>query len=365
MPWSNQSGGDKDGQGGGKKSGNGGKGGGGPWGSAPSGGGNGGNSGPQKPWGRPGTGGGGGSGSGSPSPDLDALIRNGRERLRRVMPGGFGEGYGFIGVLAVILVLWIFTGFYVVQPDEQGVVLQLGKFDRLADPGWRYHLPMPLESVQKVKVGSENTMAVGHSGMTQSQREEGDEDTTMLTGDENVIDTNFVVKWRIKDAKEFLFSVRDVEETIRRVAESAMREIIGRSTIQQVLTGDRQQIATDAKDMMQKILDNYAAGILVADVQITKVSPPSEVVEAFNDVQNALLDKERASNDADAYVNGIIPQARGEAQRLLADADGYRQQVVDLATGEAKRFLSVLEAHDKAKDLTEKTAVHRYHENMC
>jgi membrane protease subunit HflK len=211
---------------------------------------------------------------------------------------------------------------------------------------------MPVESVEKVRVGRENTMAIGRTGV--STRGEDADDTTMLTGDENVIDTNFVVKWRIKNAPAYLFSVRDVEETIRRVAESAMREIIGRSTIQQVLTGDRQQIASDAKVMMQKILDNYDAGILVADVQITKVSPPPEVVDAFNDVQNALLDKERASNEADAYVNGIIPQARGEAQRLLADADGYRQQVVDLATGEAKRFLSVLEAHDKARDLTER-----------
>jgi membrane protease subunit HflK len=330
MPWSNQGGG----------------GGGGPWGPPPGGGGN-------NPWGRP------GGGSGPHSPDLEELLRKGQDRFRRAMPGGFGSGKGIAIVAAVIVGIWLASGFYRVQPDEQGVVLRFGEWVRTEQPGLRYHIPGPIESVMTPKVTRVNRIEVGYrSGTADARRGGGERDvpdeSLMLTGDENIIDIDFTVLWVIKDAGEYLFKIRDPETTVKKAAESAMREVIGRTDIQPALTEARQEIENSTRGLLQAMLDEYQAGIEVAQVQLQKVDPPSAVVDAFNDVQRARADRERLRNEAEAYRNDIIPRARGEAERLIQEASAYREQVVSLAQGDAQRFVAVFDAYSQAREVTTK-----------
>ncbi|OAN51404.1 HflK protein [Paramagnetospirillum marisnigri] len=326
-------------------------GGGGPWGGG--GGGNG-------PWGRPG----GGPGGGGPlpgGPDIEDFIRKGQERLRRAMPGGPGGLGGAQGlmVLAVLaLAAWAFTGIYKVGPDEQGVVLRFGKWVDTTEPGLHYRLPYPIETVLLPKVTKVNQLQLGYRSVGDTRGERGSssrgvpEESRMLTGDENIVEADAAVFWRIKDAGKFLFNVRDPEATVKVAAESSLREVIGRNPIQAALSDKREQIAIQAQEELQKLLDAYGAGIHVQQVQLQKVDPPAAVIDAFNDVQRARADQERARNEAEAYRNDIIPRARGEVERITQEAQAYREQVVDLAQGDAKRFLSLLGAYKVAEDVT-------------
>lgn len=332
MPWNNQGGG-----------------GGGPWGSPP-GGGN------RNPWGS-GSGGGGGGGFGGQQPDIDDLIRKGRDRLNRMVPGGFGGGKGIAAVAVVLLVLWGLTGFYRVQPDEHGVVLRFGQWVRTEEqPGLKYHLPAPIETVRLPKVTRVNSVEVGYRTGIDPRRPGAERDvpdeSLMLTGDENIIDIDFVVFWQIANARDYLFQLREPDGTVRRAAESAMREIIGRTEIQPALTDARQEIEVQTRRLLQDMLDEYRAGVRVTQVQLRKVDPPGPVVDAFNEVQRARSDRERLRNEAEAYRNDVIPRARGEAERLLQEAAAYREEVVNLAEGDARRFLSVYEAYRLAPDVT-------------
>jgi membrane protease subunit HflK len=328
MPWSNQGGG-----------------GGGPWGPPP------GNGGGNNPWGRPG-------GSGGPQPpDLEELLRKGQDRFRRVMPGGFGSGKGIAIAAAVVVLIWLFSGFYRVQADEQGVVMRFGEWVRTEQPGLRYHVPAPIESVLTPKVTRVNRIEIGfRSGIGDGRRTGSERDITdeslMLTGDENIIDIDFTVLWLIKDAGQYLFKIRDPETTVKKAAESAMREVIGRTDIQPALTEARQQIENSTRQLLQVMLDDYQSGIEITQVQLQKVDPPASVVDAFNDVQRARADRERVRNEAEAYRNDIIPRARGEAERLIQEASAYREQTVSLAQGDAQRFLSVYEAYSGAREVT-------------
>jgi membrane protease subunit HflK len=332
MPWNNQGGG-----------------GGGPWGSPPGGGG-------RNPWGGgPGGSGGGGFGGGPQQPDLEELVRKAQDRLKRVLPGGIGGGRGIAVIVAVLLVIWGLTGIYRVQPDEQGVVLRFGQFVRTEQPGINYHLPAPIEQVLLPKVTRVNRIEVGFrsagDGRPGGGRDVLDE-SLMLTGDENIIDIDFAVFWVIQDAGNFLFRIRDPESTIRRVAESAMREVIAQTDIQSALTEGRADVETRTRRLMQDTLDSYEAGVEITQVQLQKVDPPAPVIDAFNDVQRARADRERLRNEAEAYRNDILPRARGEAEQLLQQAAAYREQVINLAQGDARRFLSVLEAYNTAPDVT-------------
>ena len=332
MPWNNQGGG-----------------GGGPWGSPP-GGGN------RNPWGS-GSGGGGGGGFGGQQPDIDELIRKGRDRLNRMIPGGFGGGKGLAAVVAILLVLWGLTGFYRVQPDEHGVVLRFGQWVRTEEmPGLKYHLPSPIEAVRLPKVTRVNSVEVGYRTGVDPRRPGTERDvpdeSLMLTGDENIIDIDFVVFWQIANARDYLFQLREPDGTVRRVAESAMREIIGRTEIQPALTDARQEIEVQTRRLLQDMLDEYRAGVRVTQVQLRKVDPPAPVVDAFNEVQRARSDRERLRNEAEAYRNDVIPRARGESERLLQEAAAYREEVVNLAEGDARRFLSVLQAYRLAPEVT-------------
>ena len=338
MPWQNQGGGGGGPWGGGGGGGPwGGGGGGGPWG-----GGGGGNQGGGGGWG-----GGRGPGGAQP-PNIEEAVRRLQDWLRRRVPGGAGGRGGRIGILLVIVVLlaiWVLSGFYRVQTDEQGVVLRFGERIGTTTPGLNYHLPYPIETVETPKVTRVNRVEVGFRSA---------EEALMLTGDENIVDINFVVFWIIKDAGDYLFNVREPERSVKAASESVMREIVGQTPIAAALAEGRGQIEDKVKAGVQAILDNYRTGIEITNVQLLKADPPNQVVDAFRDVQRARADQERLRNEAEAYANDIIPRARGEAERLVQEAEAYKQEVVARSEGDAQRFTQVYTAFRAAKDVTTK-----------
>jgi membrane protease subunit HflK len=323
MPWTNQ--------GGGGPWGSGGKG---PWGS-----------GPQSP--------------GPTPPDLEEILRRGQDRLRRVLPGGNLGGRGFALIALGVLVLWGFSGFFRVEPDELGVVLRFGKQVREVQPGLNYHLPYPIEKVLTPKALRVNKIDIGMRIVDDLRRggpttRDVPEESLMLTGDENIVDVDFSVLWKVKPTGvgEYLFNIQNPEGTVKAVAESAMREVIGRSEIQPILTGARQTTENAVQELMQRTLDHYGAGILVQQVQLQKVDPPAQVIDAFRDVQAARADLERAVNEAQTYANRVVPEARGRVAQITQAAEAYKQQTVAEATGQTARFLKIFEQYKKAPDVT-------------
>jgi membrane protease subunit HflK len=288
---------------------------------------------------------------------LEDLIRRSQDRFKKVFPGGGNAGpIAFIGlVLFGLMMVWLCT--YRVQPDEQGVVLRFGEWVRTSTPGLNFKLPDPIEEVIKPKVTRVNRVdagfrAVGPLNAPQSMRPVPEE-ALMLTGDENIVDINFTVFWVINDAGKYLFNVRNPESTVKAAAESAMREVIGRTPIQPILAEGRRKVEQDAMALLQRILDQYGTGIAITQLQLQKVDPPTSVVDSFRDVQRARADLERARNEAEAYRNDIIPRARGEAERIIQEAEGYKQQIVAQAEGDANRFLAVYKQYVVAKDITQ------------
>ncbi|MEZ5824872.1 MAG: FtsH protease activity modulator HflK [Geminicoccaceae bacterium] len=312
----------------------------------------------QGPWGgRPGGGGGGGQGPGQP-PDLEELIKKSQEKVKQLFPqspggGGISKKAGIL-IALVLVAVWLLSGLYRVLPEEQGVELVFGKLTETTQPGLNYNWPAPIGSVETPQVTRVNRIEIGfRSGARASggAREVNDE-ALMLTGDENIIDVNFVVLWKISNAADYLFNIRDPEATVFAAAESVMREIIGQTPIAEATTEGRRAIEQKAREQLQVLMNEYGAGILIDEVQLQKADPPAEVIDAFRDVQRAQADKERAQNEAEAFSNDIIPRARGEAERLLQEAQAYEQEVVARASGEAERFKSVLEEYRKAEDVT-------------
>lgn len=341
---------------------------GGPWGGGGNSGGGGGG-----PWGGGGRGpgGGGGGGGNPPPPDLEDMLRKAQDRMRRYFPGGGGPGGnrggagggGGIGprtvvlVVAGVLIAWGLTGFYRVQPDEQGVEMLFGEYVKNTGPGLNYWFPSPIGSVETPKVTLTNQITVGFRGSSDPRAgsaRDVPEESMMLTGDQNIIDTDFIVQWRIADAGQFLFNIRDPETTVKAAAESAMREVIGQTPLESAMTDGRIEVQERAQDLLQSVLDEYQAGISILDVKLLKADPPEEVIDAFNDVQRARQDKERLQNEAQAYRNDIVPRAKGEAERLIQEAQAYKQKVIADAEGEAQRFTSVLESYNTAQDVTTK-----------
>ena len=319
------------------------------------------------PWGSPGRPGGGPGKGPWPGgvPDLDQVIARLQGGMRRYLPGGGGRwggrGLALLGLIAVLL--WLASGVYRVQPDEQGVVLRFGAFERTSLPGLNYHLPWPVETVLTPAVTRINRTEIGfRSASNPSERYGSDTsnpavrdvaaESLMLTGDENIIDINFTVFWRIRDAGAYLFNTRHPENTVKDAAESVMREVIGSTPIQPALAQARGQIEQSVTTGTQAILDQYGTGVEITQVQLQRVDPPAAVIESFRDVQRANTDADRARNEAEAYHNDIVPRARGDAARLLAEADGSRQASIAEATGQAQRFLSVLKAYDVSKGVT-------------
>ena len=323
MPWTNQ-------------------GGGGPWGS-----------GGKRPW---------GSGPQSPGPtppDLEEILRRGQDRLRRVLPGGNLGGRGFALIVLGVLALWGFSGFFRVEPDELGVVLRFGKQVREVQPGLNYHLPYPIEKVLTPKALRINKIDIGMRIVDDLRRggtatRDVPEESLMLTGDENIVDVDFSVLWKVKPTGvgDYLFNIQNPVGTVKAVGESAMREVIGRSEIQPILTGARQTIENAVQELMQRTLDHYGAGILVQQVQLQKVDPPSQVIDAFRDVQAARADLERSINEAQTYANRVVPEARGRVAQITQAAEAYKQQTVAEATGQTARFLKIYGEYKKAPDVT-------------
>ncbi|TMJ61276.1 MAG: FtsH protease activity modulator HflK, partial [Alphaproteobacteria bacterium] len=298
--------------------------GGGPWGTGPRGGGGGGGHGGGGPWGS-GRGGGGGP-RGPQPPNFEEMLRRSQDRFRRILPGGFGTGTGVAVVLIAIVVLWAASGFYRVLPDEEGIVLRFGAYNRRADPGLNYHWPTLIESVLTPSVTRVNRTEIGYrsgEGRAAGARQLPEE-ALMLTGDENIVDINFTVFWVIKDAQAYLFHIRAPEATVKAAAESAMREIVGETQIAHALAEGRGKIESETQHLLQRILDSYGAGIVITQTQMAKVDPPAPVIESFRDVQRALADKERLRNEAEAYRNDIIPRARGDAVRIRQEAEAFR-----------------------------------------
>jgi membrane protease subunit HflK len=279
-------------------------------------------------------------GAWSPGGSLDEIITLARSRLPRFsrVPG---VGLKMLAVAVLLIVIgWMATGFYKVQPDELGLVLRFGRWERTSDPGLNYHLPYPIETVLLPKVTQVNEVKVG-SGATNQ----------MLTGDENIVEADATVFWKIRDPLDYAFKVYDPEGTVKVAAESAIREVIGRNPIQAALSDRRQEIGDEAQELLQSLLDSYHTGILVTQVQLERVDPPELVIDAFNDVQRARADQERARNEAEAYSNDIIPRARGQAERIKQNAEAAKSQLISLARGEAGSFLSVYETYKQHKDV--------------
>lgn len=261
------------------------------------------------------------------------------------------------GLVGIAFLVWLASGFYIVEEEEQAVVLRFGEFVRIADPGPNYHIPTPIEKAIKLKVTRVEREEIGFrggSGSTNQTRSGKNvpEESLMLTGDENIVDINFVVQWKIKNIQDYIFNIVGPRETVKSAAESAMREIVGKTPISDAQTQGRSLVEQSAKTLLQEILDSYGSGIEIVGLQMLKVDPPSEVVDAFRDVQTARADKEREINQADAYRNDIIPRARGDAEKIIQEAEAYKQEVVASSEGQASRFMAVYNEYKKAKDVT-------------
>jgi membrane protease subunit HflK len=332
MPWSNQSGGS-------------GGGGGGPW--RPN---------NQGPWGQGPSGGGGGQ----TPPDLEELLRRSQDRLKRVMPGGgFGAG-GIAAIIGLVALGWFATGIYTVQPNENGIETVFGRFTERTAPGLNYNWPYPVGSVTKLRVTDRNSIDIGFRTREDPRRAAAStqidvpEESLMLTGDENIADVKFRVIWQIDPTapENFAFNVRDPRETIKAVSESVMREIVGRTQIQRILTAERKLIEPAAQEATQRVLNDYRAGALILQVQLLSVDPPEQVIAAFRDVTAAQQDMERMRNEAETYANRVVPEARGAAARILQEAEAYREQTVAEARGQASRFTQIYEQYRNAPAVT-------------
>lgn len=340
----------------------------GPWGNRPGndqppsgGNGNGGGNdgGGNSPWGqRPQRPSGGGGGN---EPDLDDMLRQAQDRFKTTFgnkrPGNAMEpSQAFAFLLGAVVLIWLASGFYTVQPEENAVVLTFGKMtDLKKDAGLGYRLPYPIQSVEKENVAQNRQLDIGFTGRGQQVQNDKPSESSMLTGDENIVKIHFTVFWKVSDLGKYLFAIEEPQVlTVQTVAESAMREIIGRTPIQSALTEGRGDIEAQSKELMQKILDGYDSGININSVQLLSVDPPNPVVDAFNDVQRARTDRERLKNEANTYRNDIIPVAQGQKERLIREAEAYKEATIAKAKGDAERFNSVYKAYSESKDITQK-----------
>ncbi|MGP1274807.1 MAG: FtsH protease activity modulator HflK [Caulobacterales bacterium] len=336
MPWNDNAGG-----------------GGGPWGS---GGGRRGNNNNQNPWGQGPNGGrrGPGNGQGGGEPDLEQFVAQLQARIRRMFGGSGGgksSGGPGLGLIAAgiffVWLAWPGSAWYVVGPQQAGVVLRFGEYVRTTGAGLQFKLPVPFETVLLPEVTTTNEVAVGSTP----------QEALMLTRDENIVEIDFVVQWRVdltypEGVRDFLFNVRDPQGTVKAVAESAMREVVGTTELQPIITQGRTEVARRARQIIQDTLASYDSGIQVLEVQLREASAPASVIDAFRDVDAARQDAERAALQATAHANQVVPEARGDAVRLLEEARGYRESVIAEAEGQASRFNQIYAEYRLAPDVT-------------
>jgi modulator of FtsH protease HflK len=305
-----------------------------------------------------------GKNSNAGPPDLDELWRRFNQKLSAMFGGkGRGSGGGPSGapgmprnvfglVLGLLFLLWVASGFYIVDAGSRGIVLRFGQYSETTDPGAHWHLPWPIESYETVNVSMVRTIEVGYSGSTRNKRLS---ESLMLTDDENIVDLEFAVQYILKDAKDYLFNNRfgdDPEEIVKQAAESAMRDVVGKNKMDFVLYEGRSEVAAQAKQLMQLILDRYKTGISISQVTLQNVQPPEQVQASFDDAVKASQDRERLKNEAQAYANNVVPRARGVASRLQQESEGYRQAVIADSVGEASRFSQVDAQYRKAPVVT-------------
>lgn len=313
MPWNTEGGGGNQG---------------GPWGQGPWG------QGPKRP--------GGGGGRGPVPPDLDELIRKGQDKLKQMLPGGGGGRFSWLLPVALVGAFWLYNSIYQVQADERGVVLRFGEYTRTATPGLHFAF-WPVETMEKPKVEAENQINFGGS----------DTEGLMLAGDQNIVDIQFSVLWRISNPEEFLFNIQTPQEAmVKAIAESAMREVVGRTAAEEVRTTGRQKAQDEVRVIAQATLDSYKAGIVITSVNLEKADPPRQVIASFEEVQRAEQNQAQLINEADQYRNQRLRLAEGEAAKLVEDAKAYKSRIVAEAQGEAARFVSVYNEYKNAKDVT-------------
>ncbi len=278
-------------------------------------------------------------------------------QTKRVIIGDKEVSIPVLGIFPMIgigLVFWLLTGTYVVGPDEVGVVQTFGKHTRVTQSGLNYHLPYPIETVQTPKVTEVKRVEIGFRTMGNNQYRTIEKESLMLTGDENIVDAELIVQYKIKDAASYLFNFVEPVLTVREAAEASLRTVIGKHKIDEALTSGKFLIQEETKDLLQSILDKYGTGVLVVAVQLQDVSPPKQVRAAFKDVASAKEDKNRMINQAEGYRNDVIPKARGEAQAMISEAEGFREARVSRAEGEVAKFNAMLVEYKKAKVVTRK-----------
>ncbi len=317
--------------------------------------------------------GGGGDGPQIPGPNIEDLTRQLRERFGHLFASAKGHGLrreAVLGLVGVVVIGWGLSGLYVVQPEEQAVVTRFGQYVGETGPGLNYHLPAPIEQVEKVSTASVRSLDIGASSGTDTSAPAvaaTDASVTpattpatpdvpsgdlMLTGDENIVDLNFTVQWRVNDPAKFLFRLSDPDGVVKLVAQSAMREVVGKTPLQDIMTTGRGQLQAQAETLMQRVLDSYGAGVTIVEVQVRGANPPKEVIPAFREVINAGQDAETAANQANAYRNRVVNEAKGDAAKIVQDAQGYQQQTVLEAQGDASRFAQVDAEYHRAPEVT-------------
>ena len=296
-------------------------------------------------------------------PDLDEILRKLQQKISGLLgfrprtpsgPGGpshYGAamGGGLALVVLLVVAVWLASGFYIVDEGKRGVVLRFGKYIETTMPGARWHLPYPVESVQVVDIAGVRPVEVGYRGTTKNPQPK---EALMLTDDENIVDVQFAVQWNIKSPEDYLFNNKDADENVRQAAESSIREVVGKSKMDFVLSAGRAEVGADVKRLMQQMLDRYKTGIQILSVNMQNTQAPDPVLPAFEDVQRAKQDRERFKNEGQAYANDVVPKARGVAARLLEEANGYRQSVIANAQGDAARFSQILAEYQRAPGVT-------------
>jgi membrane protease subunit HflK len=303
-------------------------------------------------------------------PDLDEVVRKMQDKLGGLFGGrkgkskggggggGGGSGAGFTGfglILGIAAIVWLFSGIYIIDAGKQGVVLRFGAFSEITMPGPHWRIPYPVEQVKIVDVEQRRFVEIGYrSGSAGQSTVAVPREALMLTGDENIVDIKLAVQYQVGDAKNYLFNVRDPNAVLKQVAESAIREVIGKNEMDFVLKEGRAEVVSGTREVMQKTLDRYNSGLLVSDVNLQDAQPPDEVQAAFSDAIKAREDKERLKNEAEAYANDIIPKARGAAARQIQESEAYREALVAKAEGEASRFSQLLQEYTRAPEVTRK-----------
>jgi membrane protease subunit HflK len=298
-------------------------------------------------------------------PDLDEILRKLQQKIAGLLgfrpraqgpsgpPGSNGMGGavggGLVFIVLLILAVWLASGFYIVEEGRRGIVLRLGKFLETTQPGPRWHIPYPIESVEVVNVSGVRTVEVGYRGNPKNKQPQ---EALMLTDDENIVDVQFAIQYTLKSADDYLFKNRNADDNVLQAAETSIREIVGKSKMDFVLNQGRSEVASRVKVLMQQILDRYETGILVTTVNLQGVQAPEQVQSAFEDVVRAGQDRERFKNEGQAYANDVVPKARGVAARLIEEANGYRQSVVATAQGDASRFRQILTEYERAPQVT-------------